>query len=836
LYAWRADGSALGATEAFKSGFGIDLRTSPSFANLDPDPELEIVLATQAGVLHVWNIDGTDVPGFPVAAGVSCFANTAIGDVDDNGVLDIVMLTDGGLVHVFDSSTATELPGWPRALTIKASPISPSPALADFDGDGFLEIVVANNGGSQPGLSRVQVYDHLGNVLPGWPRAVGGTNSEASPIVADFSGDGVADVLFGNDSGFLYAWDWHGTPLAGFPITVGDFIRATPFAGDIDGDGEIDLVLTGWDRNVYVWDFPHPWSAAAAQWPTLKHDVHRSGQRDFRFDIAPPWPPTALASSSHVASAWSNDPTIDVAWSGASDPSGIGGYSFVWDTQPETLPDDSVDTTDLSATSPALADAPAYWFHLRTVDGLGQWTATALHLGPFRIDTVAPQNPPSMHSTHALAAWSNDRTIEVLWSAGSDGETPPEGGTRPRREPQEWSPDGESAKPRAAGDQDAPPVLAASGVAGYSLVWDLSPVTVPDSTIETALTNATSPPLADGDAHWFHVRAVDAAGNAAAAADARHLGPFWIDTTPPADSTTVTSIPVPGGWVDSDSLAVHWDPHADAHSGAVAYSWVFDSSALTTPDEVPESAPALLAPPPEGVTWLHVRACDAAGNWNAGMHVGPFQIDRSPPVVTVVAPNGGETWHEATTETIRWHAGDTASGVQAIVVEYSIDGGVTFPFLVAEVAAPDSSHDWTVPATPTATARVRVRATDAAGHAAADTSDADFTLAAALTNQQAAPDPPVTHTGIEPAGPNPFNPTTTLRWSLLRDGRVRIVIYDARGRRVRRLVDAVLSGPHWYARTWDGRDDAGGLAPSGVYFARFEAPEVTHSIRLLLVK
>jgi hypothetical protein len=53
---------------------------------------------------------------------------------------------------------------------------------------------------------------------------------------------------------------------------------------------------------------------------------------------------------------------------------------------------------------------------------------------------------------------------------------------------------------------------------------------------------------------------------------------------------------------------------------------------------------------------------------------------------------------------------------------------------------------------------------------------------------------------------------------------------------VRQLVDDVLPGPQWYSTLWNGRDDAGVPAPSGVYFARFEAPGVARTARLLLVK
>ena len=50
-------------------------------------------------------------------------------------------------------------------------------------------------------------------------------------------------------------------------------------------------------------------------------------------------------------------------------------------------------------------------------------------------------------------------------------------------------------------------------------------------------------------------------------------------------------------------------------------------------------------------------------------------------------------------------------------------------------------------------------------------------------------------TWLEPAAPNPFNPSTTFRYSLLESARVRLAIYDVQGRLVRVLVDGWQAGP-----------------------------------------
>jgi hypothetical protein len=70
--------------------------------------------------------------------------------------------------------------------------------------------------------------------------------------------------------------------------------------------------------------------------------------------------------------------------------------------------------------------------------------------------------------------------------------------------------------------------------------------------------------------------------------------------------------------------------------------------------------------------------------------------------------------------------------------------------------------------------------------------------------------------------PNPFNPVTTVRFSLAEKGPVNITVYDVSGREVRVLVDEVReAGPQ--SVVWDGRNDLGQKLGSGVYFIRYQA-------------
>jgi hypothetical protein len=83
--------------------------------------------------------------------------------------------------------------------------------------------------------------------------------------------------------------------------------------------------------------------------------------------------------------------------------------------------------------------------------------------------------------------------------------------------------------------------------------------------------------------------------------------------------------------------------------------------------------------------------------------------------------------------------------------------------------------------------------------------------------------------------PNPFNPSTTLRFTLGRPMTVALDIVDVRGRLVRHLQAGELSAGDHAAR-WDGRDDSGAAVAGGVYLAQLKGKGASALAKLLLVK
>lgn len=211
-----------------------------------------------------------------------------------------------------------------------------------------------------------------------------------------------------------------------------------------------------------------------------------------------------------------------------------------------------------------------------------------------------------------------------------------------------------------------------------------------------------------------------------------------------------------------------------------------------------------------------------------------------------------------------------------VVLEWSPDGGATWDVLTH--AAGPGHWDWTPKGAPTAEARLRVRQDGGAAKAlspplalyrpvawigsAAGTVPAGGTLRHDLTVDVSSlwlgshpVDLAVLHGGtasvrrvtirveesvalpplLAQNAPNPFNPSTTLRWHLPEAGPVSLVVYDLAGRRVATLVDSTQPAGDG-AVTWHGTDDRGHPVASGAYLYRLTTSTDAQTRRMVLVR
>ncbi len=87
-----------------------------------------------------------------------------------------------------------------------------------------------------------------------------------------------------------------------------------------------------------------------------------------------------------------------------------------------------------------------------------------------------------------------------------------------------------------------------------------------------------------------------------------------------------------------------------------------------------------------------------------------------------------------------------------------------------------------------------------------------------------------------PNFPNPFNPSTTIRYAVPEASPVSLVVYNMLGQKVATLMGGAEEQPGYHAVVWDGRSDAGTQVASGVYFVRMRAGRFAQTQKMVLVR
>lgn len=319
---------ALGTRAATDLHPGASGEGSPKLFDFDADGDLEIVYGDADGLLHVFEGDATERAGFPVRLGLvrgldpsdpngitgsaayasgdvpiddfgsSILSTPSVGDLDGDGETEIVVVTMEGDLYVVepDGSIRTGFPiGLPVVLSGDARRMGPpnrdsivergafaSPALADLDDDGSLEIVLPAFDG------HVHVFREDGSIQPGWPVRVTApelwmdpadaqpSRIMTSPAIGDANGDGMLDIAvgsneYGDDSGsgavhLLHAdgtlhaggaehtnWPVRLTSLELFPF-VGRGIPSAAVMADINDDGRPEVAVAGTGSRIYFLD------------------------------------------------------------------------------------------------------------------------------------------------------------------------------------------------------------------------------------------------------------------------------------------------------------------------------------------------------------------------------------------------------------------------------------------------------------------------------------------------------------------------------------------------------------------------------------------------------
>ncbi|NIT59422.1 MAG: T9SS type A sorting domain-containing protein [Aliifodinibius sp.] len=83
--------------------------------------------------------------------------------------------------------------------------------------------------------------------------------------------------------------------------------------------------------------------------------------------------------------------------------------------------------------------------------------------------------------------------------------------------------------------------------------------------------------------------------------------------------------------------------------------------------------------------------------------------------------------------------------------------------------------------------------------------------------------------------PNPFNPTTTIRYDLAERSKTSLSVYNIAGERIRTLVNDVQSAGS-KSVVWNGRNDQGEIVGSGVYVYQIEADGTVKTKKMIFLK
>jgi hypothetical protein len=235
----------------------VGLNAYPCLADMDNDGKLDLLMGRDLASFYYFKNNGTvnlpqwvNVASFISTETSHYWKNPDFVDIDNDGDFDLVYGTDDGNLITYQNNGTISAPVFAyngSFFPVVKVPGHSTVSLADIDNDGDLDMV------SGTSLGQVRLIKNNGTrMLPNFALTAGNlgnmsTSSYSVPKFADFNNDGFMDVVIGATDGkvYLYLQTINNFNLVNWFPTVDVGWSSFPAPVDLDGDGDMDLLVGG---------------------------------------------------------------------------------------------------------------------------------------------------------------------------------------------------------------------------------------------------------------------------------------------------------------------------------------------------------------------------------------------------------------------------------------------------------------------------------------------------------------------------------------------------------------------------------------------------------------
>ena len=233
----------------FQSGYPFDsnseIRSAPLVIDLDGDGLNEVVFADYNGKIRVIK-NGSELENdiFPFDTGDQIWGAISSADLDLDGVIDFVVASKSGYIYIFDINGLKSSYNADRWLI-------GTPVIGNIDEDEELEVII---GGYQSPTSSCPLYaiNYDGTDVDGFPYIVG-EKIKSGVAIADMDENGIDDIIFGTDGDNIYVLLDNLTIAPNFPIDLGNNIQSEPAVYIMEDE---KVILTGCkNNNFYAFNY-----------------------------------------------------------------------------------------------------------------------------------------------------------------------------------------------------------------------------------------------------------------------------------------------------------------------------------------------------------------------------------------------------------------------------------------------------------------------------------------------------------------------------------------------------------------------------------------------------